>query len=137
MKNQILSLVIDMNTNEPETFLSFDNRFRFTQIFSIFPNLQYLHFCPSSIWRQRLSFFTPPLTVISTNLLQLHVSLRDFTICLYLLDGCFNQLRTFYVDIFAISASNETVNNTVDYFFKLISKLNELIILFSRKNYLL
>jgi hypothetical protein len=114
IKNQILSLVIDISTNEPETFISYDNDIVFTRIFNTFTNLQCLNFDPSSIWHQRLPVFSPPPRVISTNLLELHVSLKNLTDCLYLLDGRFNQLRTFYVDICYISVGRVKFKNTVD-----------------------
>ena len=99
MKNQISALVIDISTNEIQSFPVDDNAIIFTHIFTMFTNLQYLNFCSSSRGHQRLLFRTPPLTVISTNLLKLHVYLDAFIDCLYLLDGRFNQLHTLYVDI--------------------------------------
>jgi hypothetical protein len=117
LKNQILSLVIDISTNAPENFMSPHNETIFTLILSIFTNLQYLNFGPALLSHQRLSFLEPPLSLISTNLLELYVCVATFTDCLYLLDGCFNQLRIFYVDIFVIRVRDETVDNTVDYFF--------------------
>ncbi|CAF1458712.1 unnamed protein product [Rotaria sordida] len=77
----------------------------------MFPNLQYLNFGRSSIWDERLYFFLTRPTVISTNLLELHVSLRTFYDCLYLLDGHFNQLHTLYVDLDLIGDLNREVNN--------------------------
>ncbi|CAF5062357.1 unnamed protein product, partial [Rotaria sp. Silwood1] len=78
----------------------------------MFTNLQYLNFGRSSIYDSRLFFYMSRLTVISTNLLELHVSLYTFDDCLYLLDGHFNQLRSLYVDVYMIVSSNRSVNNT-------------------------
>ncbi|CAF4209205.1 unnamed protein product [Rotaria magnacalcarata] len=80
---------------------------------SLFCSLIYniLIFCPSLLGHQRLSFDTTPLTIISTNLLKLHVYLDAFTDCLYLLDGRFNQLHTFYANISVIHSSNLSINN--------------------------
>ncbi|CAF2790102.1 unnamed protein product [Rotaria sp. Silwood2] len=71
LKNQISALVIDISTNEIQRFPVDGNAIIFTHIFTIFTNLQYLNFCPSSLGHQRLSFRTLPLTAISTNLLKL------------------------------------------------------------------
>lgn len=99
----------------------------------MFTNLRYLNFSPSSIGHQRLSFNISPLTVISTNLLELHVCLDSFSDCLYLLDGRFNRLDKLYVNISCINSSGFIVNNKVDYF----DYLNQLIILlFLGKNIL-
>ncbi len=82
----------------------------------MFTNLQYLNFGRSSICDERLFFWFTRPTVISTNLLELHVCLNTFSDCLYLLDGHFNQLRILYADVSMIVSSNGRVNNTVDYF---------------------
>ncbi|CAF4365582.1 unnamed protein product, partial [Rotaria sp. Silwood2] len=44
--------------------------------------------------------------------LELHVCLKTFYDCLYLLDGHFNQLRTLHVDVFVINFMNRRVNYT-------------------------
>ncbi|CAF2785369.1 unnamed protein product, partial [Rotaria sp. Silwood2] len=116
LKNQISTLVINISTNEIQRFPTNDNAIIFTHIFTLFTNLQYLNFCPSLLNHQRLSFDTTPLIIISTNLLKLHVYLDAFTDCLYLLNGHFNQLHTFYVNISVILSSNLSINNKVDYF---------------------
>ncbi|CAF4194721.1 unnamed protein product [Rotaria sordida] len=77
----------------------------------MFSNLQYLNFCPSSIWYQPLLFENPFPTMTSSTLLELHISLASFTDCLYILDGRFNKLHTLYVDIASISSSQLTNNN--------------------------
>ncbi|CAF3857448.1 unnamed protein product [Rotaria sordida] len=53
-----------------------------------------------------------PSTVLSSNLLELHVHVLNFADCLYLLDGRFNQLHTFHVNISYISSNTLTINNT-------------------------
>ncbi|CAF3253229.1 unnamed protein product [Rotaria socialis] len=111
LKNQILELVIDISTNKIQSLPVDDNTIIFIHIFTTFTNLQYLNFGPSLLYHQRLSFFTSPLTVISTNLLKLHVYLENFNDCLYLLDGRFNQLHTLSANISFISASPLTINN--------------------------
>ena len=70
----------------------------------MFANIKYLNFGESSCTGQRLSFYLTPPSVISSNLLELHVSLEFFSDCLYLLDGRFNQLHTLYINISNISS---------------------------------
>ncbi|CAF2268614.1 unnamed protein product [Rotaria magnacalcarata] len=67
LKNQILTLVIDISTNQMQRFPADDKAIMFTHIFAPFTNLQYCNFCPSLLDHQRLSFFTTPLTIISSN----------------------------------------------------------------------
>ncbi|CAF5045275.1 unnamed protein product [Rotaria sp. Silwood1] len=111
-KNEILSLVIDITKNKKTKFPSReDNTFVFTNIFTIFKNLKYLNFGPFLNWYQEISFiFTPP-TVISSNLLELHLSVVNFLDCLYLLDGRFNKLHTFYVHISSIGFQDIKIDN--------------------------
>ena len=116
MINQISTLVIDISTNEIQRFPTNANAIIFTHIVTLFTNLQNLNFCPSLLAHQRLSFDNISLTIISTKLLQLHVYLNAFTDCLYLLDGRFNQLHTFYANISVILSSNLSINNKVDDF---------------------
>jgi hypothetical protein len=116
LKNQILSFTIDINTTGTQYFPADGYRIIFTHIFTMFTNLQYLNFGPCPIHDKRLSIHTPPLTVISTNLLELHVCLDTFQDCLYLLDGRFNQLHTLCADIFYIHSSRLTIKNEVEYF---------------------
>ncbi|CAF3708658.1 unnamed protein product [Rotaria sp. Silwood1] len=77
----------------------------------MFTDLRYLNFGPSSIWCQQLSFDTQLSRMTSSTVLKLHVCLSDFVDCIYLLDGCFNQLRTLHVNITYIMSSNSTINN--------------------------
>ncbi|CAF3858185.1 unnamed protein product [Rotaria sp. Silwood1] len=111
-KNEILSLVIDITKNKKKKIPSReDNTFVFTNIFTIFKNLKYLNFGPFLNWYQEISFiFTPP-TVISSNLLELHLSVVNFLDCLYLLDGRFNKLHTFYVHISSIGFQDIKIDN--------------------------
>jgi hypothetical protein len=114
MKNQILSLNIDIDTNK-QSIAEDGNANIFTHIFNTFNNLRCLYFGLSSFYYQRLSFDTVPLHVISTNLLKLYVSLHTLNDCLYLLDGRFNQLHTLDANIYSIRSSHLTNNNEVGY----------------------
>ncbi|CAF3949473.1 unnamed protein product [Rotaria sordida] len=109
-KNQITSFVIDITKNKKEISIGV-NIFLFTHIFITYTNLQYLNFNPLSSYNKSLSFPTSSPTFISSNLLELYVSLKNFIDCLYILDGRFNQLRTFHVNISHISVFGRKVNN--------------------------
>ncbi|CAF3771529.1 unnamed protein product [Rotaria socialis] len=109
IKNQMVSVAIGINTNEIRSSINNGNPLIFTHIFTIFNNLRYLSFGPSCLWYQRLSF-NEFLTVASSTLLELHVCLSYFDDCLYLLDGRFNQLHTFCVDLKYILSSGLTIS---------------------------
>jgi len=111
-KNQIASLVISINTNGNPCSVSARI---FTRIINTFIYLRFLNFCPFSSWSQELSFGDLSPTFSSSTLLELHVCLKYFTDCLYLLDGRFNQLRILHVNINFIS-SKLTFNNQVNSF---------------------
>ncbi|CAF3303045.1 unnamed protein product [Rotaria socialis] len=64
----------------------------------MFTNLQYFHFDPFLCY-QRISFWSSPSAVFSSTLCELRVKVMHTEDCLYLLDGRFNQLRTFFVNI--------------------------------------
>jgi hypothetical protein len=113
-KNQIVSLNIHISKNE-QSVVEDVNTPIFTNIFTMFTNIQCLNFSSSSIWCQKLSFNISPPSFISSTLLELYVNVTNFTDCLYLLDGRFNQLRTFHVNITLIRSSRLIINNTVNY----------------------
>jgi hypothetical protein len=114
-----------MSPNDKESITENGNTSIFAHIFPIFTNLQYLNFAPSAISYQELSFDISSPLVFSSNLLELHVNLDQFTDCLYLLDGRFNQLRKLYVNISLIIPSRLVIDNKVNYS---ISNLKESII---------
>jgi hypothetical protein len=71
-KSQILSLVIVIqNCDEEINSIKATNQFIFTQIFTMFHNLQCLNF--SSSHCQQLRFLIPHPIVFSSTLLELHV----------------------------------------------------------------
>ncbi|CAM4803619.1 unnamed protein product [Rotaria magnacalcarata] len=110
-KNKILSLTLNVNVNKKANDEEFFNGIIFERIITIFTNLQYLNFCPSSIWYSRISLKGFTANLASTTLLELHVTLNNFNGCLYLLDGRFNQLHTLYVYVADIQSSRQTINN--------------------------
>ncbi|CAF4560843.1 unnamed protein product [Rotaria sp. Silwood2] len=110
-QNQILSLTFNMTVNKNPDKRDLINTIIFQRIIKIFINLQYLNFCPSSIWYSKLSFDSL-VKDLSSNLLELHVTVNNFDDCLYLLDGHFNELRKFHVNISDIHSAQLTINNT-------------------------
>jgi len=113
-KNQILSLAIDIDKCEQPDSIKDINTFIYTQIFTAFSNIQYLKF-DSSFGYHQLSFdFSPPI-VFSSTLLELRVIVDSYADCLYLLDGRFNQLHTFYVTICSLVPGLPIINNEVSY----------------------
>jgi len=114
--NQIDSLTIDINQYEDKCRYSDVNLLIFTHILTIFSKLKYLNFDLFFDSFQRLSFVnSPPATIFSSTLLELHVSLIDFTDCLYLLDGRFSQLHTLRVKTVHDHSTHTILNNKVNY----------------------
>ncbi|CAF4114945.1 unnamed protein product [Rotaria sp. Silwood2] len=109
--NLFSALVIDISTNGQRTSTEDVNILLFIHILTMFTNLRYLNFGPSSIWYQQLSIDTQLSTMTFSSLLELHVRLQDFIDCIYLLGGCFNQLHTLHVNITYIMSLNSTINN--------------------------
>ncbi|CAF3538070.1 unnamed protein product [Rotaria sordida] len=70
---------------------------------------EYLNFGPSLMWHQRFSFDMPSPNVISSSLLELHITVFHFYDLLYLLDGRFNQLRRFHVNIYRIQHGSSNI----------------------------
>ncbi|CAF1127810.1 unnamed protein product [Rotaria sordida] len=110
-KNQIASLVIDISKDKNYISRQDITNTIFTNIFTMFTNLQYLNFSPTLIWHQRLSFDMVSPNVLSSNLLELHVSVIYFTDLLYLLNECFNQLRILYVNVHRIIGRSPTIHS--------------------------
>jgi len=102
MKNQIKSLVICIREYRNENYLTEKNRNLFTNLLMMFTNLESFKFGLSLIDDQYISFEASLLWISSSKLLELHVNVATLNDCLYLLDGRFDQLRIFYVQIFRI-----------------------------------
>ena len=116
-KNKILSLIIDISENKKQKSTEEDlSTIILTQVLTMFTNLQYLKMGPTLCWHQRLSFKNSHPPVISSTLLELHVSVMTFTDCLYLLDGRFKQLHTLHVNTLTMPSDSLIINNEVDYF---------------------
>ena len=88
----------------------------FERIFDVLTNLRCLIFDSPLTYKcnQRFSFRNQPSTFFSSTLLELHVSVTSFVDCLYLLDGRFNQLRTFHIKMLDIILTR-TIDNQVGF----------------------
>ncbi|CAF4265745.1 unnamed protein product [Rotaria sp. Silwood2] len=77
-----------------------------------------------TFWYQPL--FQIPSTISSSTLLELHVKLKNFTDCLYLLDGRFDSLQKLSVDIYEILSPQIIIDNKKQLFnLKLFSLYSE------------
>jgi hypothetical protein len=116
LKNEISSCSIDIIENEKHSSKNDVLEFLLTQIFSVFPNLQYLNFNPNLNLCNKFSFNISRSNIFSSTLLELHINLGNISDCLSLLDGRFSQLHTLYVNIYYIGANSFSIYNKVSYF---------------------
>ena len=88
----------------------------FTNILTVFKNLSDISFdTVSQLNTFRLCFGTT-LTFASPTLMKLHVKVRRIDDCLYFLDGRFNQLQTFHVNINFVDHRSAMIHDKVSYF---------------------
>ncbi|CAF1157316.1 unnamed protein product [Adineta steineri] len=114
-KNQITTLAITIDNNNHECYedmlLSAANIVNY--ILTVFTNLIYLTLYESS-YKNRVPLISNngfPLTFRSSTLLKLNIRVQCFDDCLYLLDGRFNQLHTFCVDLVNLRHPQEIKNH--------------------------
>jgi hypothetical protein len=110
-KNQITTLTIEIDPYKKKLWTLNDicNR-----IFSVFKNLTHLIVYESSYKNIVRLFFDPPSPKLSSStLLVLDIKVQSFFMCLYLLDGRFNQLHTFYIELTHIHLPDEEIENQV------------------------
>ncbi|CAM4762453.1 unnamed protein product [Rotaria magnacalcarata] len=104
IKNQITTLLITINKNDDcgDMLLAVVNIYDY--IFSVFTRLIVVALYESSYKNCVRLNFSDSLhpNIPSSTLLKLNVKVQHFNDCLYLFDGRFNQLRTFYVDLVCI-----------------------------------
>ncbi len=81
----------------------------------MFSNLKHLNFGVSSSNFHELSFDISPPMISSSILLELHVVVDSYTDCLYLLDGRFDQLHTFYITICSSYSPLSVIDSEVSY----------------------
>ncbi|CAF1190686.1 unnamed protein product [Adineta steineri] len=111
-KNQIttLFLAIDADDDDYNAMLSSVNNI-YNCILTVFHCLITLILFESSyINCVRLNLDCPPISFRSSILRKLNIKVQSFGDCLYLLDGRFDQLHTFIIDLLHIRPSDELKN---------------------------
>ncbi|CAM4778579.1 unnamed protein product [Rotaria magnacalcarata] len=113
-KHQILHLNVTINENITAEHLKKLSTNIFTTIFTMFTNLNYLHFDLKDDY-----LYSPPFinslssrNCFSSNIAHVNVRLRRLNDCLGLLNEDFNQLHTFIVKIDRIYKTSMIINNT-------------------------
>ena len=112
-KSQITRLIIEINPIKSrmwtlKSICSF--------IFSVFLNLTHLIFYESSYKKiVRLLFDSPTPKISSSTLMVLNIKVQSFHVCLYLLDGRFNQLQTFFIELANIHIPDQEIENQVSF----------------------
>ncbi|CAF2143390.1 unnamed protein product [Rotaria magnacalcarata] len=107
-KNQITTLIIsiDPDKNERSTMNSICNH-----VFTVFINLTHLTFYDAAHQNNaRLSFDVPFPTFSSSSLLVLKIKVQTFDVCLYILDGRFEQPHTLDIELANILSPSEIEN---------------------------
>ncbi|CAF0733371.1 unnamed protein product [Rotaria sordida] len=108
-KNQITTLTIAIDPDK-KVWSTMENICN--QIFTVFINLTHLIFCDASYKDNvRLSFKIPSPNFSSSSLLVLNIKVQTFDVCLYILDGRFEQLHTLHIELANISSSSKEIEN--------------------------
>ncbi|CAF3067977.1 unnamed protein product [Rotaria sp. Silwood2] len=112
LKNPISTLVIRFAKNKTPILMEDTKTNIFRNILIIFANLHHLNFDASLNMNIEPMFnWQLSQTCSSSILKELHITVKYFHDCLYLLDGCFNQLETFFVNIDLICNQSSTIND--------------------------
>ncbi|CAF1163192.1 unnamed protein product [Rotaria sordida] len=118
-KNQISTVLSTISNNKGDLSAKNEIMTVCSHIFTAFPNLLYLNFHQLSDRNiERLSFDCQ-IPMFSSTLIELHIKVQRFDDILYLLDGRFNKLCIFYVDVINIACTRTSlpiINNKVGYF---------------------
>ena len=93
--------------------IMFQRALLFSQILNVFTNVRYLNFYQSTYRTSGHARFTDTTTNFSSNLVELHIYVRHFDDCLYLLDGRLSQLLRFFVTIHRILPIRSVNGNRV------------------------
>ncbi len=112
-KNQITTLNIRTAENKTIIISSDIMNILCTSILTKFSNLICLKF--HSYFDSYIDTIREPPTFFSSNLMESHINVEDFTDCLYLLDGRFKQFHTFYVNVHLFVPPSSMIINQVDY----------------------
>jgi hypothetical protein len=114
LKDQILTVSINGEGSSINQPVMKTRGNLFTHIFKIFTHIQRLQFYPHAPhYTCSYVFFADQPSMFSSTLVELHINTYFFEHCLYLLDGRFDQLRIFVVDIVHIWSLQWTQINTV------------------------
>ncbi|CAM4949990.1 unnamed protein product [Rotaria socialis] len=108
LKNQITTLIIsiDPDKNERSTMINICY-----YVFNVFINLTHLTFYDAAHQNNaRLLFDVPFPTFSSSSLLVLKIKVQTFDVCLYILDGRFEQLHTLDIELANILSPSEIEN---------------------------
>ncbi|CAF1632303.1 unnamed protein product [Adineta ricciae] len=95
----------------------------FTNIFRMFRNLQDLDFGFSSVGYQDLSFEMPHRTIYSPGSFKLHVNVKEFHDCLYLLDDCFHKLKSLHIQLINMKHFSLTCDKSTNCYYESIVPL--------------
>ncbi|CAF1080942.1 unnamed protein product [Rotaria sordida] len=108
-KNQISTVIITISNKKEDLSAKIEIMTVCSHIFTAFPNLLYLNFHQSSDRQiDRLSFDCQ-IPMFCSTLLELHIKVQRFDDILYLLDGRFNKLCIFYVDVINIACTHTSL----------------------------
>jgi hypothetical protein len=106
----LITIGVDLKMKHHSTMKYISNH-----IFTVFKKLTHLTFSESSYQTMvGLSFASPPINFCSSTLLVLNVRIDSFPVCLYILDGRFNQLHTLIMETANIFPS-EKIENQVSF----------------------
>jgi len=112
-KNQITTLIISIDPNKRKLF-TMKNICNY--IFTVFINLIHLIFYDGLYKNNiRLLFDIPFSSFSSSSLLVLNIKVQTFHICLYILDGHFDQLHTLYIELANIDRPSKEIENQVSF----------------------
>ncbi|CAM4793673.1 unnamed protein product [Rotaria magnacalcarata] len=84
----------------------------FNQTFTVSINLTHLIFCDASYKNNtRLLFKNSSPTLSSSSLLVLKIKVQTIDVCLYILDGRFEQLHTLDIELANMFVPSEEIKN--------------------------
>ncbi|CAM4793396.1 unnamed protein product [Rotaria magnacalcarata] len=108
-KNQITTLIISIDPDKDELYTM---KNICNHIFTVFINLTHLTFYDAAYENNvRLLFDVPFPTFSSSSLLVLKVKVQTFDVCLYILDGRFEQLHTLDIELANLFPPLEEIEN--------------------------
>ena len=97
----------------PNTISQFNlNKNAYERLFSVCQRLTHLNINAKYYRNQQCAF--PLANCSSSILIELHANVRTLDDCLRLLDGRFNQMKSFIVKIKSIGGSSNNIDNTVN-----------------------